>query len=93
MPFIRVKWIPSGKGMRPYNYSVENFTEDGKNKEVALSRPLAGNVRMDLNAWLTDVGEDTIPAQNEGRGVLMSVYGFFNEHFNIDNFDVVGTGD
>lgn len=70
-----------------------NETEDGKNKEVALSRPLAGNVRIALNAWLTDMGEDTIPAQNEGRGVLMSVYGFFNEHFNIDNFDVVGTDD
>lgn len=67
-----------------------NETEDGTNKQAALNRPLAGNVRADLNVWLVSVGEDEIPPVNEGRGVIMSVYGFFNEYFDINNFDVVG---
>ncbi len=33
MPFIRIKWIPSGKGMRPYRYLVRNYREDGKVKQ------------------------------------------------------------
>ena len=33
MTFIRIKWIPSGKGMRPYFYLVRNYREDGKVKQ------------------------------------------------------------
>ncbi len=33
MPFIRIKWIPSGKGTRPYKYLVRNYREDGKVKQ------------------------------------------------------------
>lgn len=70
-----------------------NETEEGENKIAALNKPLAGNVRADLNVWLASVEEEEIPPVNTGRGVLMSVYGFFNEYFDINNFDVVGTGD
>lgn len=33
MTFIRTKWIPCGKGMRPYLYLVRNYREDGKVKQ------------------------------------------------------------
>lgn len=35
MPFIRIKWIPSGKGMRPYKYLVRNYREEmGKHRQA-----------------------------------------------------------
>ena len=36
MPFERIKWIPSGKGMRPYKYLVRNYREDGKVKQEII---------------------------------------------------------
>ena len=63
-------------------------TEDGDVKWPELAETIAAAVRTKLNTWLTNHGQQTIPADWAYRRVIRELYERMNPDFDLDNFDV-----